>query len=249
MRPKRGHLALALILLAATAWALAYTVDVSLVDAPGVRMVLPAQLGPWRGRELRYCHNEQCEKREYFLDELFGEPSRCPSCGGPLHSMSKEEYDALPKDTEFIKSHYQGEGGRQVFVSIVLTGRDRESIHRPERCLTGQGFAIESARVIEVPIEGRRPLRLRLINTVRPVMTAEGPGRLEGYYAYWFVGQRRETPFHLSRMFWLAWDRVVHSVAHRWAYISVAGRRDGEGAYLDEIRDVVARLHSEIVLR
>jgi len=37
-------------------------------------------------------------------------------------------------------------------------------------------------------------------------------------------------------------------VAHRWAYISVAGQRDEAGAYLDEIRDIVARLHREIVL-
>ncbi len=249
MQPKHRHLALVLILLAATALALAFTVDVSLVDQPGVRMMLPAQLGEWRGRELRYCHGEH-EKREFFLDELPGDFTRCPTCGAPLHHMSKEEYDALPKDTEFIKSQYrhQADDQRPTFVTIVLTGRDRESIHRPERCLSGQGFSIASTQVLDVPIEGRKPLRVMVFNTIRPIMTPQGPGRIDGYYAYWFVGQHRETPYHLERMFWLAWDRVINSVAHRWAYISVAGQRDPEGKYLEEIREIVSRLHSEIVL-
>jgi len=30
-------------------------------------------------------------------------------------------------------------------------------------------------------------------------------------------------------MLWLAWDRVVHSRSHKWAYIIVAGDRDDDG--------------------
>lgn len=249
MSPKpHKHIALIFVLLAVTALALAFGVDVTLEDRPGVRMELPAALGDWRGRELRYCHNEACAKKEFFLDELTGDRNRCPSCGGPLHMMSKEEYDALPKDTGFVKSRYTHPDERVLSVAIVLTGRERESIHRPERCLTAQGFSMESRRVVDVPIPGREPLKVMVISTARAWDTPSGPTVYRGYYAYWFVGQRRETPYHLTRMFWLAWDRVMHSVAHKWAYISVSGPRDEEGAYLDEMREFIARLHPSILL-
>jgi len=244
--PKPILIVFALMIL--TALALAFGVDVTLVDRAGIRMELPPAIAGWSGRELRYCHRETCPKREFFLDELPGDRTTCPTCGGPLHNMSKEEYDALPKDTGFIKSRFESADGRTLFVAIVLTGRERESIHRPERCLTAQGFKLEAREVVDVPIEGREPLRVMVISTQRSWDTPTGPATYRGYYAYWFVGQERETPYHLERMFWLAWDRVLHSVAHKWAYISVSGTRDAEGAYLDEIREFIARLHPSIVL-
>jgi len=235
-------------LLAVAALALAFGVDVTLVDQPGVRMELPERIEEWAGRELRYCHNEACAKREFFLDELGADSEHCPTCGQPLHNMSKEEYDALPKDTGFIKSRYLGPNDEQIFVAIVLSGRERESIHRPERCLTAQGFTMEKREIVEIPMEGRAPLRVMLIHTQRSWDTPKGPVSYRGYYAYWFVGQGRETPSDFARMFWLAWDRIVHSVAHKWAYISVSGTRDPDGAYLDELRRFIARLHPSIVL-
>ncbi len=245
---RHKHILLVFVLLGAAALALAFGVDVTLEDRPGVRMALPAEIGAWRGRELRYCHNESCAKKELFLDELTGDKTKCPACGSPLHMMSKEEYDALAKDTQFIKSRYTNANDRVLSVAIVLTGRERESIHRPERCLTSQGFTMESRRTVDVPIPGREPLKVMVIDTARTWESPSGPTTYRGYYAYWFVGQNRETPYHLTRMFWLAWDRVMHSVAHKWAYISVSGPRDEEGAYLDEMREFIAGLHPSILL-
>lgn len=248
--PSARHKPFAIVfaLLALAALALAFGVDVTLVDQPGVRMALPDRIDEWQGRELRYCHNESCSKREFFLDELTGDRTLCPNCGKPLYMMSKEEYDALPKDTGFIKSRYLGPDKEQIFVAIVLSGRERESIHRPERCLTAQGFTMEKREIMEVPMEGRPPLRVMVVHTQRVWDSPRGPVTYRGYYAYWFVGQGRETPSDFARMFWLAWDRIIHSVAHKWAYISVSGTRDEAGAYRDEIRRFIARLHPAIVL-
>ena len=64
------------------------------------------------------------------------------------------------------------------------------------------------------------------------------------YYAYWFVGQDRETPYHMGRMFWLAWDRVMRSKANRWAYIAVYGAREAEGTdYETDIIDFVQKVY------
>ena len=240
--------ALVIVLMAATSLALLYTVDVTLVDEPGVRMELPATLGDWTGRELRFCHDANC-KKEFRLDELKGDTAKCPECGGPLFKMSLEEYEQLPKDTEFIKSTYLNSASNSVFISVVLTGRDRESIHRPERCLEGQGHKIQHRKVLGVPLAGREPIVVSVLLNNKVVETRQGPVEYRSYYAYWFVGQNRETHSHWWRMFYLAWDRVVHSVAHRWAYISVAAPYDPHSdAYEAEIREIVSLVHQAIVL-
>jgi hypothetical protein len=38
---------------------------------------------------------------------------------------------------------------------------------------------------------------------------------------YWFVGDKVTTPYHMQRLWLTSWDRVVHHVNHRWAYIIV----------------------------
>jgi len=245
---KYKHFITVIVLLSLTALALMLTVDVRLVDQPGVRMALPPRLGAWTGRELRFCHNPDCLK-EFTIDEV-KKTDVCPACGKPLSTMSKPEYDQLPKDTEFIKAQYTNAAGASVMVSIVLTGRERESIHRPERCLVGQGNTILSSHVLAVPLAGRKPLRVMVLETSRPASQLLHRPAWDGYFAYWFVGQGRDTPYHLARMFWLGWDRIVHSVAHRWAYIAVAGHRDRNSrAYQDEMQSLVGLLQPAIVLQ
>src|SRR5208337_3763291 len=55
------------------------------------------------------------------------------------------ERAVLPPDTGYSTKLYVSREGpnRQVLLSIVLSGRDRTSIHRPELCLVGQGWTID----------------------------------------------------------------------------------------------------------
>lgn len=240
---------LVIALMVLTSFALAYTVDVALMDEPGVRMVLPDRLGDWTGDVLKYCHNVECEERQFMGSELTAGLDACPSCGELLQNMSMEEYDALPKDTQFVKTLYTNSDGHELFVSIVLSGRERSSIHRPQRCLVGQGQTIGTSRTEGVALDEQRDLEVTVLETTRNYRTQAGPMTYHSFYAYWFVGQGRETPSHLWRMFWLAWDRVVHGVAHKWAYVAVSGARDeGSDAYLEEAGEFLALLHDEIVL-
>lgn len=246
-------------LMVLTSLALAFTVDVTLSDQAGVRMDLPPTLeGGWTGDPLRYSHDKENPK-QYRLSEL-EIPNIDPVSGERLHTMSRVEYEQLPKDTQFVKSIYTNEAGQQVFVSIVLSGRERDSIHRPERCLPGQGSEIVNQQfwnvvmpqTIEVPMEGRPPLKVAVLETVQNYRAADGTVQTHyGYYAYWFVGQNRETPSHYMRMLWLAWDRVVNSVGHKWAYIAVSGVRDSETskAYESEVIDFVQKLYPHLPAR
>ena len=240
-----------------TALALAFTVDVTLNDKAGVNMALPAALdGGWGGDELRYSHDPENPK-QYRASEL-EIPNVDPVSGEKLFTMSLPEYDALPHDTEFVKSIYTNDA-EQVFVSIVLSGKERDSIHRPERCLVGQGSSIVNQhfwnvvmpQTISVPLEGRDPLKVAVLETIRNYRGADGELKTYyGYYAYWFVGQNRETPSHYMRMLWLAWDRVVHSRSHKWAYIAVSGDR-GDGttkAYEKDVIDFIQKLYPHLLI-
>jgi hypothetical protein len=241
-----------------TALALAFTVDVALSDKAGVLMKLPAALDDgWIGDELRYSHNAENPK-QYQVSQL-ELPNIDPVTGDKLFTMSLAEYDALPHDTEFLKSIYTNDAANQVFVSIVLSGRERDSIHRPERCLVGQGSTIVNQhfwnvvmpQIVEVPLEGREPLKVAVLETIRNYRGADGERKVYyGYYAYWFVGQGRETPSHYMRMLWLAWDRVAHSISHKWAYVVVAGDRTDEKSkdYEQQISEFVQKLYPHLLV-
>jgi len=108
-----------------------------------------------------------------------------------------------------------------------------------------------SDEVIEVDLPGRESLGVMVLNMDQKVRGGDVPMIIPQYYAYWFVGKDRETPHHLERMFWMAYDRIVRNVAHRWAYLSVAGIRDVDGGrlYIEEIKDFVRDFYPQISLQ
>ncbi len=237
-------------LMAATSLALALTVDVNLVDQPGVKVLFPSQLGRWNGDAIVFCQNKDCGA-QFYSSEITNAVV-CPKCGGKLSGLSKVEADLLPPDTEGIKERYRSPDGHTVMTSIVLSGKERASIHRPETCLRGQGSDITGSQILDVPITGRQgPLKVKVL-----LLTHEraGPGGTKEsygtYYAYWFAGKGRETPQHWQRMIWMATDRIFHSVAHRWAYIAISGVRTKDGnEYQSEVREVIGLLYPQIVLK
>ncbi len=260
-RKQRPYLIL-LLLFALSGMLLAFTVDVSLTDQAGVRDILPAKLpGDWKGLELRFCQNPRCT-RSWFLKDLeamqeagTAEPGLCPvtlrgePCGSELSVKAYGEAMALPEDTDIVKMIYRNESKltpRQVLVSMVLSGRDRSSIHRPEVCMPSQGNTIVSTEILDVPLAGREPLQLMVLNLSRE--DAQRKQMEHSYFAYWFVGVDRETPHHHERMLWMGLDRLIRNVSHRWAYIIVSGSRDAEDSSLhhDEIREVVQGLYPVI---
>ncbi|MDD4735263.1 MAG: exosortase-associated EpsI family protein [Kiritimatiellae bacterium] len=228
---------------------LAFTVDVSVSNEAGVLTSLPDEVGEWHGDELRFCQNGECQE-EFLMSELNGSEV-CPKCGAPLGGMSYIEKAILPNDTLIVKKKYKNPDGKMVYASLVMSGEEQGSIHRPQLCLVGQGRTIVSDEVIDVALPGRDSLGVMVLNLDQTVRGGDVPMVIPQYYAYWFVGKDRETPHHLERMFWMAYDRIIRNVAHRWAYISVAGLRDANGGklYIEEIDDFVRNFYPQISLQ
>jgi len=235
--------------MAATVVALAVTVDVDLTDEAGIFVDLPGKVGGYTGEELRFCQRSGCF-RQWGMTEL-EHPDVCPACDGELRTGARGEIKILPKDTRIHKKSYTDpETGRRLVAGIVLSGNDRTSIHRPELCLSGQGSVITNQFYVEVPIEGRKPLNVKILELERKARTSTGEVLEFGtFYAYWFVGLDRETAVHLSRMFYMASDRIFRNVAHRWSYISVSGVQDQfpQKDYQESITEFISGMYPHII--
>jgi len=138
--------------------------------------------------------------------------------------MDKIVVDSLPSDTSFGQALYEDLAGRIIQVNVVMMGTDRTSIHKPQFCLTGQGWKIDEGRssIEMVPLDRPRELQLPVMKLVA-TKTIEANGNksaLSGVYVYWFVADKACTASHWERMWWMARHLVQTSELQRWAYIS-----------------------------
>jgi len=141
---------------------------------------------------------------------------------GKEGEITDVELRLLPKDTEFARRSYDDNQGHQINCSIVLSGAEQRSIHRPEACLLGQGWTIVAQNNIPIPLLSGHKLVARQLSLERQVVTQDNTHvTVRAFYIYWFVGQNVTTPSHFQRILLSNWDRVVHNRGHRWAYISV----------------------------
>ncbi len=168
---------------------------------------------------------------------------------GRRAEVTAVEREILPKDTGFSRRNYVNvsDARHAVFVSIVLSGKDRTSIHRPELCLVGQGWTIGEKRAVKFAVDGAEGWEATLLETemVEPRSGRRIPARV----AYWFVSSETATGTHWGRFWHDAWGRL-RGRADRWAYVLVqTDATDGDEAALARMREVVAGTLSEVVLR
>lgn len=127
------------------------------------------------------------------------------------------ERQTLPPDTGYARRLYlpAGDRRRAVLVSVVLSGRDRSSLHRPELCLTGQGWRVVSSHEQVLGSESRQ-LRCRILEVEHPGLGGSGPQR--GLVACWYVGPQGVVANNLNRMWYDIRGRLAGR-SDRWAYV------------------------------
>lgn len=185
-------------------------------------------------------------------------PERMGDWVGVRMPITEVEQRGLPKDTEFERKLYRDAAGNEIYCSIVMAGKDARSIHRPETCLPAQGWEVLDGRYEEVPVDANGEARLRT-RALKILRRSQGDGmdnRMERLNYYWFMGKDRVTASHIQRIIWNSYDRIVHSVNHRWAYITVTaavprGRSTAETTANEEatraaVRRFIGRLFPEL---
>jgi hypothetical protein len=130
----------------------------------------------------------------------------------------------LPKDTSFAERYYMSpDDAFSASATIILMGADRTSIHRPEYCLVGQGFACDEKEVVNIPVEGRQPYQLPVSKwkVSRWVQQPDGQNvKQSGIYVFWFVADNEQTTGNVAFQCYLVRDLLFKGVLQRWAYIS-----------------------------
>lgn len=152
------------------------------------------------------------------------------------------EREILPPDTGYSRKVYVSlaQPNRDVLLSLVLSGRDRSSIHRPELCLVGQGWTIDGARTHQFASQGGGSFPATVLQIQREVASPRGTVRVPQLAVYWFVDSEAVVSTHWERLARDAWNRLTRGRADRWAYVLMqTDARDGDAAGLARLQDVL----------
>ena len=133
--------------------------------------------------------------------------------------------NVLPKDTSYGQCFYIAPDEKfGVQANVVLMGTDRASMHKPQFCLTGAGWNIQSTEMISIPLEKPIPYNLPVIKLTASRTFQDGGREREysGVYVYWYVcGDKiSASPTGTDRMWSMARNLITTGVLERWAYIS-----------------------------
>ena len=165
-----------------------------------------------------------CEAPAVRLGEIAGFTSE------PVE-VSEAELTVLPADTQFDKRAYLGEDGAQFNVSVVIGGRSKSSVHRPELCLPAQGFQMSDPRSAEVA-----DVDWHLVTLARRDAPSMG-------FAYTFFNQAGyRTSSHVKRIFRDVLDRSFLGRIDRWVMVTVYASSADERA----LKDFLAKLKGVI---
>ena len=206
---------LSVVLLACTSFYLRALPPPAEEPADFVAAVLPP-LRDYRPMYPWFCQNEHCGNVVETASP-FEKPEACPSCGAPMAFASIGELTVLPSDTGFRKCHYYDVMGDVYRVTVVINGKSRQSIHRPEVCLPSQGFSLENGRVVEFPLDDGSLLPMRCVDLRRRDSTSS----LRMGQGYYFVSHHNLVASHLSRMLISIRDRAFRNRITRWAMVTL----------------------------
>lgn len=134
--------------------------------------------------------------------------------------------NVLPRDTSYGQRRYFSLSDTNFSVqnTVVLMGTDRASLHKPQFCLTGAGWAITKTEVDQISMSKPVAYELPVIKlTVAGDFKIEGrPVRAHGIYVYWYVADDAisATPSGSDRMWSIARELITTGVLQRWAYVT-----------------------------
>lgn len=158
------------------------------------------------------------EERVRFPDHVAG----FRAINAPINDI---EVTNLPPDTAYGRKLYWDAEGFRAQMSAVMMKTDRTSIHRPQVCITGQGWKIQNTEVIDIPIPAPLAYNLKATcltstKTVRDEKT-KSEYQLSNVYIYWFVAEHKLAPGHADALTAISLDLITSGVLHPWAYVSL----------------------------
>jgi hypothetical protein len=228
-----------------------------------VEPVAPTKIGWWKSIGLLAMTGITllaCYRSPAFSSQLeAGIDLNLPIFVGDYSGMPQEitlaEKTILPPDTEFARKNYRTLSNQSLNCQIVMSGGGRRSIHQPEICLPGQGWTVMGKEVVPIALKDGKKMDAMVLRLSREFVDSNGKRQnLRSLFMYWFVGKDRTTPHHFERILLTSWDRVVHNVNHRWAYVTVSAEvlgsvipgAESDEATLKRLKEFAGQIEPEI---
>ena len=208
-----------------------------------IPLVMPSALGPYRGNAIWFCQNDQCG-RSFSEDKIIAAAATnatetaaaetdtethdakdyfCPSCDTALNAISIGELKLLPANTPIIRKEYKRDFMPPIIATVVFSGMERRSIHKPQRCLVGQGNRITNEYSMEFDVGGGEKVSIRILEIQQIFGSPDGKKTVaNGIYAYWLFNPERETDSHFERFYQMSVDNALRNYRPRWGYASIS---------------------------
>lgn len=198
-----------------------------------IPLEMPTEIGGYRAERMLFCVNDQCSRAfrastlQVETNGIIQTATQCPVCNADLSPVSIGEMKLLPDNTPIFRREYVREGSPSVQATVVFSGIERRSIHRPQICLVSQGNRITHEYDYTVKNGPVSTLEIKILELQQTFEKEDGTKeRIASIYAYWLFNPERETNSHWERFLYMAIDNSLRNYRPRWGYVSISIIRD-----------------------
>lgn len=149
-------------------------------------------------------------------------PLRIGEAQGWEGEADQRETNMLAEDVRIMRNHYLLKSGVNVTISVVLSGAERRSLHRPEVCLPAQGWNVLDEMVVDTPDPQHGVQEMKMVRMLRDYAGPDGnPRRLRALNLFFYVGSEGvTTPDYFDHVLKSYLHSLTRNVNHRWALVS-----------------------------
>ncbi len=164
-----------------------------------------------------------------------------PSTGLTMSSKEKASFD---ETVRLDRRVYLNQEGRQILVTMLVSGQVKKTLHQPERCLPDQGWIISSSQVVPLHLTDGREIQATVMSLFRDMAREDGSRvRVRALNLYWYQGSHGySTPSYDVSSFVSYRDAIFSNLNHRWGQASFFTQVSEQplGAIDDPIQELAA---------
>lgn len=142
---------------------------------------------------------------------------------GREFDMTADEKNLLDEGVRLARNVYASSTGRQIMATVILSGFEKRSLHRPEVCLPNQGWTVTDRTQIPLRMEDGREISIMMMRIFRDAEPQPGVKvRTRAINFYWYIGSDGTScADHYEHVFLSYYDAVFRNIQHRWSMASI----------------------------
>lgn len=163
---------------------------------------------------------------------------------GREYDMTTDEKNLLDEGVRLARNVYASAAGRQIMATVILSGFEKRSLHRPEVCLPNQGWTVTDRTQIPLRMKDGREITIMMMRIFRDAEPQPGVRvRTRAVNFYWYIGSDGTScADHYEHVFLSYYDSVFRNIQHRWAmasiYVPLPEQRIGQEDPMQELNAV-----------